>query len=401
MQFHSITIDIATELSEIAPIWEEFSLTAISSPYQRIDWIDAQLRILGHFENVEPCFVLVYRTDTSPDKQAGEKTLVAALPLCIKTGRGVRILQWIGDTHSNQMGGIFDAGFAQALDKNGFQALWDQIVDALPPHDLIWLSAQTATLAGIPNPISYLDHEVPSAHTCRMVMFAHHDWKKLLPALRSKKARKMMRNKENRLCSLADIGWRFLQSEDEIAALLPELFNQRRQRFEELGIAAETNEQEYVSLYQDMLNRSLKKGDKLTRMLILTADGEMIAGMVLFQWKGGLYPLLISMTSNPLRQWSPGDFILRLALEYACSEKLDFVDMGAGDQKYKTAWCNHEVPMFETVLGSTLKGRFAASLIRLALSSKKTIKTNPKLWNAYTRLRSFKANLTKSHDTNE
>lgn len=376
------------ELDDLAHEWRSFQRDAIGSPFQHFDWINGLVNDLNKLRDARLCLVTI-RSRTN------EGSLLALLPLMIHPLAGVKALSWLGDDHSNHQGGLYKKAFLEALTPDRFQRLWSRVVSSLPMAvDIVNLRSQAKNLGSLANPIQHLGHNIESANICPQLIFPHHQWTSLAAELRSKKARKRMRNEENRLSREAKIEWRFLEQTDEITRFLPELFRQRRLRFQELGIASEADESQYLNFYKHLLLQSAKRKDTFCRLLIITADGEMIAATLLLQNQDCLYPLLISMTEQRLRQWSPGDYVLRLALQYACDEQLACVDMGPGQQTYKTAWSNHKAEQFETVIGASPKGKVLSYAIRAALHSKRIIKNTPWLWHTFGKLRSIKSSLT-------
>lgn len=392
MKFDTLQIKCTHDLVGLERAWRSLETEGFCLPYQRYDWTLGLTQQFSLPDKNQHCFISIYSSEDPLD-------VLAILPFSISFQKGVRLLQWFGDKHSNHQGGLYSPDFLRSLTPNSFGRLWHQIKAELPHFDALWLTSQSASWEGYHSPFQWLGTPVPGANAYNQLVFPHHDWKALAPTLRSKKARKRMRNEENRLGREADISWKTLDCHEEVERYLPTLFRQRQQRMDELGIPPESGQLEYENLYRNMLLLSIEAGNEDTSMMILKADDEMIAGMIMFEWKNILYPLLISMTSSRYRQWSPGEFLLRLMFQKACEKKLSMVDIGPGDQDYKTSWCNEEVAQFETIQGVTFKGSIIAALIRLAIFSKRTIKNNPRLWALYTKARKVRSRSKTSGNT--
>lgn len=394
MNIDALHIECHHDFEAIENAWRELEHSGSCTPYQRFDWVQRTHQQLPSLRQHQPCLVTVSRIDN------GNATILALFPLTLITSGTVKRLEWLGDQHSNHLGGLYAREFAASLTAHSFNRLWLRIKTALPAFDLLWLRSQALQWDDIHSPFHWLGSPVSGANYYSQLVFPHHDWKTLAPTLRSKKARKRMRNEENRLRREADISWKTLDCPYEVERYLPILFRQRANRLQELGIPVEKEQAQYLSIYQTLLIDSIRDGNEHTSMMILKADNEMIAGMICFEWDNIIYPLLISMTASRYRQWSPGDWMLRLLFQKACDRQVKMVDIGPGDQDYKTSWCNAEVEQFETAIGETLRGKAAVFAIRVYIFTKRHIKNSPKLWKLFTRIRQARApkNSGQSHE---
>ena len=62
------------------------------------------------------------------------------------------------------------------------------------------------------------------------------------------------------------------------------------------------------------------------------------------------------MDDGPARKFSPDMLLMHFQIEEACRRGLDFFNMGAGDASYKSAWCDIDVPLFDSAIAFEERG---------------------------------------------
>ncbi len=75
-------------------------------------------------------------------------------------------------------------------------------------------------------------------------------------------------------------------------------------------------------------------------------------------------------------QFSPGDYVLRKSIAWACENNLEFYDFSNGHSAYKEIWANEEVNLYDYFAAKTLKGLPLAAFFVLYFSIKRVIKKN-------------------------
>jgi CelD/BcsL family acetyltransferase involved in cellulose biosynthesis len=97
--------------------------------------------------------------------------------------------------------------------------------------------------------------------------------------------------------------------------------------------------------------------------------------------------LLASYINGEMSHFGPGAAHLRELMKYAIERGLRAFDFTIGDESYKREWCEIENPLFDHLSGATLRGKVAASLLRLGQSLKRFVKQTPVLWSLAATLR--------------
>ncbi len=385
MDLEKIEISSTIYLKPLSQQWLRLEQDGHCSPYQQYFWIK------NFIESITPPYPQThYFVTLNIDEEA-----VAILPFTLTRRMGCRTLTWLGNKHSNYLGGIYSQELVASLEKDSFERLWQEVKRILPHFDILWLTPQLGGTTDSQTPFAWLNM-TPSANTSHQMLYPHHDWTQLLHVSRSKKTRKRMRNEENRLGREGTLCWRRLHSETDIKHYLPELLQQRETRFAERGITHQENLDEYTQLYQKMLVQSLDNEEQPTRMLILKLDDRLLAALILFKWKQAYYPLMISMTNSRYRSWSPGEYLLRIMMVEGCEEEIEFIDFGPGEDRYKTSWCNATTPLFDTVVAETLYGKLVTFSVCRYIELKRKIKHSPRLWALYCNVRKWRSKFSPS-----
>jgi CelD/BcsL family acetyltransferase involved in cellulose biosynthesis len=90
---------------------------------------------------------------------------------------------------------------------------------------------------------------------------------------------------------------------------------------------------------------------------------------------------------DELAQASPGDFLFHENIREACDAGLSVFDFSVGDQAYKRQWCDIEVPLFDSLVPLTARGRAAALALRAATRARRAAKSSTLARNIVARLR--------------
>jgi CelD/BcsL family acetyltransferase involved in cellulose biosynthesis len=90
---------------------------------------------------------------------------------------------------------------------------------------------------------------------------------------------------------------------------------------------------------------------------------------------------------DELTHTSPGELLLYLVIEDCTNRGYTSFDLGRGEERYKSSWCNEVVPMFENFIPVSKKATVLIAFDRIKVTFKRFIKQNPKLWQFAKRVR--------------
>ena len=87
-----------------------------------------------------------------------------------------------------------------------------------------------------------------------------------------------------------------------------------------------------------------------------------------------------SIATDDYTRVSPGELLLAEVIRYCCEEGLEMFDLGIGEARYKSAWCDIREPLFDTFVAITARGVLDTLVFCSKLRLKRSIKQNPRLW---------------------
>ena len=82
------------------------------------------------------------------------------------------------------------------------------------------------------------------------------------------------------------------------------------------------------------------------------------------------------MSSATVRT-SPGELLLAELIRQKCDDGLAIFDLGVGEARYKTTFCDDHDDLVDTFLPLTFKGRLFAAMARAKRELKRRIKSSP------------------------
>jgi CelD/BcsL family acetyltransferase involved in cellulose biosynthesis len=369
-----LTIEVHRDMGALEPLWRAFERRATCTVFQTYRWLSTWSATVGSTTGVEPAIVCTRNASGDP---------VLILPFGITTHRGTRILGWLGGEHANYQFGLFAPDWLDAIGRVGFEALWREIVAALPAFDLLCFADQPVAWDGRTNPFVHLPH-LPSANRSHVLHLAA-DYEMLYAAKRSSSTRRSARKRDKRLEQDGPVEFRRPTTPRETAAALATLFSQKIPHMESIGVG-----DVYGPAFPNFLAAlapPAKDEPSPLDIRCLTCGGETIATVLGAVGKGRYYGLILSMTDGPQRRHSPGELALRRTIEACCAMGLSEFDLSQGEAAYKAAWADDQLAQFDTLIAYTAKGHAYAAVARLTLTAKRHIKQSPRLLAAANALR--------------
>jgi CelD/BcsL family acetyltransferase involved in cellulose biosynthesis len=113
--------------------------------------------------------------------------------------------------------------------------------------------------------------------------------------------------------------------------------------------------------------------------------------------RGRYYHLLASYTEDAeIARLGPGAAHLQEIVANAIRHGCTVFDFTIGDEPYKRDWCEERQTLHDHLSARTLAGHAAVALHAGKLRLKRTIKENPRLWDAFTRTRAALARVGRN-----
>lgn len=368
-----IDVTVSTDLASCRREWLALQDRAITTVFQTYEWLEAWQAHVGQHNAVQPVIV-------TGRSESGRTVFI--LPFGLVTRHRCRVLTWLSHPHNNYGFGVFDTMFLQD-GAHDFPAIWTKILAAFPKADAIALRNQPVQGGGFENPFAPLA-------TCRsadssFILTLSGDFEEVQASKFSSRSRRRFRQQERALDETGP--WRIddAKSDAEINRAADAMFAQKRRQLAQRGIANPFDGPfrdffQQFALARYGINRAL-------RCYCLEQEDKIIATNFGAVHNGTYYGLITSMTDDAHKHLSPGGMVMRHAIQRSCDDGIHSFDFSAGDADYKARWADYELPLFETLIPLSAKGRIYCAVERARIALKRRIKRSPYLWTRVKRLR--------------
>jgi CelD/BcsL family acetyltransferase involved in cellulose biosynthesis len=363
---------VSSNLYDVEPQWRALEAFGLSSPGQSFDFVRSWVEATN-VPKQEQFYVTAY---------LGKQPLMV-LPLAMSKKLGVTILTWFVGDHVACNGPLMNHDLFERLSESQREAFWQSVVAALPVSDVLYL----------PGLIEGADTEfvafegVGKSSVCDHIFRVRFDsWEECDKSRRDRKRRRRDKQHRQKLDALGAVDLVEIAQVGQAEHVLEVMFEQKRKRFEQLGIEDPFTKKEVRDVYSDLFSKS-----KSVRPLLyaLRLNEEVISVRYCVAHQNNLFMLVSSMSvDDDILAGSPGNqCVLEILRQKLGKDSFTMVDIGVGESYEKKRWCNELVPVTSRFLPRTFKGWvfFAAkaSLERL----KMLVKGNSVLFGYYKAIR--------------
>jgi CelD/BcsL family acetyltransferase involved in cellulose biosynthesis len=360
------SVKVFAEPREALEVWRALAPEVCGSFYQSEGFLLAWLECCGGRQKVEPFFIVARDALGAP---------LALLPFGLFRFGPLRVAQFLGGKHSNTNLGLFrvDAAFSArdlrlllreaAREKNG-------------PH-LYRLLNLPLVWRGAANPLCLLPHRLAAnrGYATRLGL----DGEAWLAARLSTPTRKKLRKKEKRLAGVGALRYFRAGNPAQAEEILDAFFRQKRLRVAGFGDGAEATATR--AFFASLTAFRASGAPPTLELHALSLDGRVIATFAAGLHGGRLQGLFNSFDADPdIARSSPGEILLSHVLRDACARKIAAFDLGLGDARYKTTFCDEIEDMADALFAPSLAGLLAQPFFTAGLAAKTAIKRNPHVW---------------------
>lgn len=366
------SVVVHTDMRRAQDDWAQLERCAATSAYQLRDWILPWLGSIGRRDGWSPAVIVGRNARGEP---------VALLPLGVVRRGPLRLAEFLGGKDVNYALGLFrpDTTFSH----DDLEALMREGARAMPGGiDLFALVNQPAAWRGLPNPLLSLPHRrAPSdGYATRLTA----PGEAFLAERLSKDTRKKLRKKEQRLAQMGELRHVQARSAQEATAILAAFSAQKAARMKEKGLdnvyeGAAANE-----FLARVAVEPLERGHAPAMELhALTLDGRIIATFAGSASAGRFSGMFNSFDADPeIAKSSPGDLLLCKVLKQICDAGMQEFDLGVGEARYKSAFCDIVEPLYDAYVPVTPAGQALMWVKSRKRRLKRWIKRDPRLWKA-------------------
>ncbi|WP_029356100.1 GNAT family N-acetyltransferase [Bosea sp. 117] len=377
LQTHSVLgrVSVHRSFAPAACAWRQLESEGLLTPYQHLDFVETWWREIGQKDN-QRLLIAVGRgaldepTFLWPLRERRVGPLVLAEPL--------------GGKHASYHFGPWSPRVL-AEGPAAISAAVAQFAAAAPHVDALILPRQVAEWRGHANPMVALSSSPSVSNAYRTRLEADPDAH--MRRVMSHDARKQVRSKTRKFEALP--GFRVVRASEpgEVDRLLDAFMRQKAERFAELGIANPFTVPGTLDFFRLLANETRDEPSFSFELLGLEAGGEVQAVM------GGIgdgrrfSAMINSFAVEPHGRLTPGYVITGLLIADLCRRGYEAFDLGVGEARYKSQFCDETETLVDVRIPLTAAGRAYSRASQEVQRLKRTVKHTPALWSTVSRLR--------------
>jgi CelD/BcsL family acetyltransferase involved in cellulose biosynthesis len=353
--------------------WRTLLPENCASFYQTEKFLLTWLDHFGATKNLSPFFIVA--------RDAGGVPL-ALLPLGLSRIGPLRIAQFLGSKHSNYNLGLFRADCAFAADDLRLLLTEAARKTKDGPHLYRLLNVPLRWRGD--NPLALLPHQEAASHAYATEL--GDDGEAWLAARLSSDTRKKLRKKEKRLAGMGALRYFRAANSGDAKRILDAFFEQKRFRYADPAYEADL---QVTRAFYEALTAAEASGAPSSAELHALALGDRIVATLAAGLNAGrLQGMFNSFDADAeIAKSSPGDILLTYVLRDCCARKLRAFDLGVGDARYKTTFCDEIETMVDAYVAVDAVGFLVRPFFQAGQAAKAAIKRNARLYGAAMKLR--------------
>lgn len=330
-------VSVRTDPKEIARLVGVDRADLERSPFQRAQWLETWF---GSFA-AAPSEIYAASIE---DSRTGESVFV--LPLMVENRGGIiRLKAWDSGV-SDYNAPVLSKSFAPS--REDMNALWANIIQALPKADLLELEKLPSVIGNIGNPLMVIDGLKDSKFTRHpLPLPVDGDFEKFAAARFNPSHRRSLAKKRKKLQNKGKLEFALEAGADALPTL-EKVLEWRGNRFAE---RSDPEKSEQISAFY----RSLCVHTDIARVGRLTLDGKLLAGCF-GTLTDGTFQLLAVAHDGDFKNWSPGLLAIESSIALLCARGVTVYDFTIGDEPYKMGFGVEVEKLYELQTALTLKG---------------------------------------------
>ncbi len=371
-----MVVEMHSDISLLKLEWQALEQNASCNIYQTYTWVNIAL------ETLHKCDTPLIITGRLNGR------LEMILPFVV-TGKWLKILKWVGDSHTNIGNGLFSNEFlkrGESVDIDFLKSVVQKIHGGLLHTKLI---NQQFKINGSPDPLLAMPWQQGVNSFFKMDLSGGFD--ALLKAGNAKRKKSRFRSRVKQAEASGGYEFTRVDSHDEAEAAIGEFISLKEQRFAELGIS-----DVFACRNADTFIRKIAKTPTVSGINPLVLFILKIGGKTRAIFAGGVIGKTINgqlnaISVDELSRIGPGELLLHLAAKELAEDGFDTFDLGVGNERYKRSWCQHELVTRTTIVALTPMAIPLAAFDRALHGLKRSVRNNPFLWKFIKTLRRLKA----------
>lgn len=373
-------VAIFDDISKAEAPWRALEQAdSLTTPYQGYDFLRLWQVHAGAAAGVTPFIVVAYNAAGTP---------LFLWPLGCRRLGGLRAVEFLGGKHANFNMALWRRDAAARIGADALRA----VLPHLAGHaDLLMLTNQPLTWAGTTNPFALLPQQRSANFGFSGTLIP--DFEALLRARTNSGTRKKMRKKERTLAGYGAVRFERASGVTEIRRVLDSFFKQKSARMRELGVPDVFDEPGVRRFIEAAATEDAEGNGTLIELYSLSVDDIIVATMGGIVGGGRFCAMFNSIILGHYASESPGEQLLVNLVRHCCERGLNSFDLGIGESRYKSLFCEDAEPLFDSYLPLSPAGRMMALMLRMGGAVKRAIKQRPALWSLVCSLRRLRARL--------
>ena len=340
--------------SNIEAAWLKLEDHGSHYAFQRFNWLKHWQYTIGEADGIEPIIIAAYENDEP----------LALFPLCLHRIFGIRVIKFLGGDQSDYNAPII---LPDRFTLDGFIALWKEILDLLPAHDVRYFVRVPEQLGSTNNPF-LLNSPSQSIEGYAYSTKLDSSWGEF----KQRKSKKLLKDNARMIRRLSEMGHIEIcepTSDEQYQKIIETTISQKTQRYLETGVrnifSSESVRQFYVGLYAGVV------GDPKVHLTALKVDDQILATHLGVYDCERYYYLFPTFDTGPMAKYSPGRLLLEHLVKLSIEKELGIFDFTVGGEAYKQKWCDSEMRLYRIVEANTPQGFLYVWMQRLILWAKR------------------------------
>ena len=363
-QENELSFQVLGDFGQAEPVWRDLLERSPTSIYQTPEFVRSWADACGDAKARMRFILLLAR---------GKPALL--LPLTVQQGRVMSVAAYPCGKHSNFNMPIYDPAIIEKMSPALLPLLSQAAASA--GIDALALANQPDHWRGIAHPLASVRHTRSPSYGYALTL--EKDANALMQRIASKDRRKKLRQKQRWLAELGAVSYVEASDRATMEAMLDEYLAQKGRQFEAMGVRdafADAETRKWLLAMATMPPTSttplklfgLRLDDRYIAIWGVGLDGSLVSGMMTSYFDDAR-----------IARTSPGELLLEWLVQRLCAEGRMQFDFGVGEAHYKTLWSDVTIPLFDSYIGVTLKGRLLAGALTARSKLKRKIKQSPRL----------------------
>ena len=331
---------------ELKKKWLELESSKNFLPFQKYEWLHSWYEIVGKkLFNLNLQIIHI---------QLNGKT-IGILPFCIRTNKGVNILEWIGGINTDYLGPIYNEEY---FSKKKSEHLWERIEKKIENYDVVFLQKQRK------KSIEFLKivgiNKKHKIHSMSYQSSLKDNWESYSKKIKKKIILDTARQKK-RINNIGKLEFSFGTTRKEKNEIINLMIHQKSQRYKKTKVWNMFSTNEYKSFYKNFVDLD-SNNDFIHCSQLLVNNTPIATHVGIFDNSNFYY--LMPAHSEDWAKYSPGRILLTELINWSINKKINRFDFTIGGEAYKKIWCDQEEKLYETFFYKSFKGMLFLNFVK-------------------------------------